>query len=93
MGGLVLFPEPGAGGGRDDVAQGRDTLGKGLLRRVVVGVIGDFRVCRVVEWEVSLEHGYDGIGDSVLGNERRLVRLSWGARLRVRPVMVMLSIF
>lgn len=45
VGGLVLVPEPGASGRRDDVAQGRDALGEGLLRRVVVGVVGDFRVC------------------------------------------------
>lgn len=39
VGGLVLVPEPGARGRRDDVAQRRDPLGEGLLRRVVVGVV------------------------------------------------------
>lgn len=57
VGGLVLVPEPGARGRRDDVAQGGEPLGEGLLRRVVVGVVGDFGVCRVVQREVSLGHG------------------------------------
>lgn len=54
VGGLVLVPEPGARGRRDDVAQGRDPLGEGLLRRVVVGVVGDLRVC-FRWWKVSPE--------------------------------------
>lgn len=43
--GKVLAEEPGAGGGRDDVAERPQPFGEGLAGGVEVGVVGDLGVC------------------------------------------------
>lgn len=48
--GVDLARDPAARRGRDDVAQGVEAIGEGLVAGVVVGFVGDFGVCVFIFW-------------------------------------------
>lgn len=53
LGCQVLAQEPGAGGGRDDVAERPQPVGEGLVGGVEVGVVGNLGVCEGAEFSLA----------------------------------------
>lgn len=62
LGGQVLAEEPGAGRGRDDVAERPEPVGQGLVCGVEVGVVGDFGVCNCGRGRGCWSAGWRGRG-------------------------------